>query len=517
VAGRSSGPLVSRLRVGQWFALAAGVLAVATIVSLALGVLAIARLAQARERVVDRIDPARIAALSLSNALINEETGVRGYALSARGQFLRPYQDGQRAEAAALSRLDRLARQLDSRSLTADVARVRQRAEAWRHTYAEPTLVAVRAFGERPSALADENGLARFDAVRAALAALGADLTRERTASRQRLGAAARFLTIAFAIIAGLLVLALVSVVVALRRIVTAPLAQLGGETRRVARGDFAHAVDAGGARDIVGLGRDVDSMRRRIVDELEAVREANAQLDRQATDLSRSNAELEQFAYVASHDLQEPLRKVASFTQLLQRRYEGQLDERADQYIHFASDGAVRMQRLINDLLAFSRVGRVIGEPALLDGGALVEDALGNLGALVEESRATVDVGPLPTVRGEASLLTAVFQNLIGNALKFRGEAPPGIAVSAEDDGDAWRFSVADNGIGIEAEYAERIFVIFQRLHPKESYVGTGIGLALCRKIVEFHGGRIWLDTEVETGATFRFTLPKPQEPTPT
>jgi light-regulated signal transduction histidine kinase (bacteriophytochrome) len=268
------------------------------------------------------------------------------------------------------------------------------------------------------------------------------------------------------------------------------------------------------GARDIVDLGEDIGLMRRRIVHELEALRDVNAQLDEQSLDLRRSNTELEQFAYVASHDLQEPLRKVASFTQLLQRRYGDQLDERADQYIEFAVDGAKRMQQLINDLLAFSRVGRINVEHSVVPLEKVVSDALSNLADTIDACGAVVEIetggdDELPQVHGEPALLVAVFQNLIGNAIKFRGEAPPVVRVSLTRRDRAWEFAVADNGIGIEAEYAERIFVIFQRLHGKDAYAGTGIGLALCRKIVDYHGGRIWLDTTVESGTTFRFTLP--------
>ena len=235
----------------------------------------------------------------------------------------------------------------------------------------------------------------------------------------------------------------------------------------------------------------------------------AHASLEARTEDLQRSNAELEQFAYVASHDLQEPLRKVASFCQLLQRRYAGRLDEKADQYIEHAVDGAKRMQQLINDLLAFSRVGRTAQRREQVSCAVLLAQAWANLGPAVRASHATIEVGDLPVVLGETSLLTAVFQNLLSNALKFAGEQAPRISVSARRDGGHWLFSFADNGIGIPAEYAERIFVIFQRLHDKAAYPGTGIGLAMCRKIIEYHGGRIWLDTTVTSGARFCFTLP--------
>jgi light-regulated signal transduction histidine kinase (bacteriophytochrome) len=246
-----------------------------------------------------------------------------------------------------------------------------------------------------------------------------------------------------------------------------------------------------------------------RILLELSAVQEANESLAGHAAELQRSNAELEQFAYVASHDLQEPLRKVTSFCQLLQRRYGGQLDEKADQYIEFAVDGAKRMQVLINDLLAFSRVGRSVQETGPVACDAALARAQANLSAQIDQAHAVIEAGPLPVVRGQLTLMTMVFQNLLGNALKFKGEQPPRIIITADRDGAFWSFSVTDNGIGIEPEYADRIFLIFQRLHDKAAYPGTGIGLAMCRKIIEYFGGRIWLDTDAAGGARFCFTLP--------
>ena len=276
-----------------------------------------------------------------------------------------------------------------------------------------------------------------------------------------------------------------------------------------MADGNFSHKVEQSGPAEVRDLGADVNQMRERILYELSALRAAHAELDARTHDLERSNAELEQFAYVASHDLQEPLRKVASFCQLLQRRYSGHLDERADKYIAFAVDGAKRMQILINDLLAFSRVGRIVRDSAEVSCTDLVRQAETNLADAIEYSRATIEAGALPTVRAEVPLLTAVFQNLVSNALKFRREDPPHVVIEAHRNGAFWEFSVSDNGIGIEPDYAERIFVIFQRLHGKGEYPGTGIGLAMCRKIVEHHGGRIWLDTGYQGGTRFRFTLP--------
>ena len=226
--------------------------------------------------------------------------------------------------------------------------------------------------------------------------------------------------------------------------------------------------------------------------------------------DLERSNKELEQFAYVASHDLQEPLRMISSYTQLLAQRYEGQLDEKAHKYISYAVDGAVRMQGLINDLLAYSRVNTRGGNFEPVDSHAALGAALRNLSVAIEENRAIVINDDLPIVRADATQLSQVFQNLISNAIKFRGADLPRINISARDVGYEWIFSVQDNGIGIEAKYVDKVFVIFQRLHTRKEYPGTGIGLAICKRIVERHGGRIWYESEPGRGSTFYFTLPK-------
>jgi PAS domain S-box-containing protein len=242
----------------------------------------------------------------------------------------------------------------------------------------------------------------------------------------------------------------------------------------------------------------------------------AGEQLEQIMQDLKRSNAELEQFAYVASHDLQEPLRMVGNYTQLLARRYEGKLDADADDFINYAVDGAKRMQTLINDLLAFSRVGTRGKEVVATDAEAVLVRTLRDLGAAAAESGVIITHDPLPIVLADDGQLGQVFQNLIGNAIRFRGDGPARIHVSAQRNGSGYVFSVNDNGIGISPEYFERIFVIFQRLHGRGRYPGTGIGLAVCKKIVERHGGRIWVESEPGQGATFYFTLPAIAESTP-
>ena len=309
------------------------------------------------------------------------------------------------------------------------------------------------------------------------------------------------------------LLLTVVLLALGLRATAIGPLHQLAAQVRQVAGGDFEHEVTVRGPREVTHLAADVNTMRERILQELSATQEANAILQAHATELQRSNSELEQFAYIASHDLQEPLRKVASFSQLLQRRYAGKLDARADQYIEFAVDGAKRMQALINDLLAYSRVGRSDREPALVASDAALTQARANLADQIEDTGATIETGHLPLVLAELPLLIAVFQNLLSNALKFSGGKPPRVVVMVRRDEPFWLFSFSDNGIGIDPEYAERIFVIFQRLHERTAYTGTGIGLSMTRKIIENFGGRIWLDTTFTGGARFFFTLPMPQE----
>jgi light-regulated signal transduction histidine kinase (bacteriophytochrome) len=237
--------------------------------------------------------------------------------------------------------------------------------------------------------------------------------------------------------------------------------------------------------------------------------KDAETNLAKKVEELARSNRDLEQFAYVASHDLQEPLRMVSAYTQLLGERYRGQLDEQADKYIHYAIDGATRMQDLIHDLLRFSRVGRQEMVIQSTDSRVVVEQAITNLKALIEETASTVICGTLPVLMANGPQLEQVVQNLIGNAIKFRDGAIPIIEISAELKSGTWIFSVSDNGIGIAPEHSEVIFSLFQRLHTRAEYSGNGIGLAICKKIIEQHGGTIWLGNHSGPGCTFNFSIP--------
>jgi signal transduction histidine kinase len=468
---------------------------------------AFVRLLDAREQVVDDLDPAGFVARDWFAALVSQETGLRGYALTADPAFLVPYQEGG-AQAEAL--LDELA------VLVADypeqvrlVAALDGAARAWQEASA-PLVAEVRVLGAgavgEPELL---EAKARFDEVRLSYEAELADLDVARDAARGQLDASTSQLLAAGVVVAVVLVAGAVAVLVNLRRWVLGPVDELAAGARAVAAGGLDRAIEPTGPPDLRALGHDVEAMRRRIVEELASVEASRAELERQAAELGRSNEELEQFAYVASHDLQEPLRKVTGFCQLLQRRYAGQLDETADEYIAFAVDGAKRMQALINDLLAFSRVGRGNDELVEVDLSEVASAALAGLGELVAETGATVTVGQLPTVRGDRSLLGSLVQNLVSNAIKFRGDDPPVVAVDARRTAEGWELWCHDEGIGIDPRYAERVFVIFQRLHGRDEYEGTGIGLAMCRKIVEFHGGRIWVDPDVARGTTIRWTLP--------
>ena len=501
--------------------------AVVGVVTALLTVLVVGAFVQLQRATVDRVDifgPALLSTETLYGAYSDQETGLRGFLLSeGREEFLEPYDRGRSTERTALADLRRLLR--DEPAMLELVAGVRAAAREWQLEVAKPAIRQASTGPVSGSTLSDvERGQERFAAIRAALDDLQAPVRARRTAADGDLkDSQLRLEVVLAAALVGLLLIALVTWH-ALRRWVTEPLARLGAVTERVEGGELSRSIEVEDApTEIAVLADQVDRMRMRVLEEYalavgsraEAL-EARALVEEQAEDLRRSNAELEQFAYVASHDLQEPLRKVASFCQLIERRYKGQLDERGEQYIEYAVDGAKRMQQLINDLLAFSRVGRTTSDFEDVDLEQVMAQTKRQIAATLEEAGAVVTHDPLPHVHGEASLLVQLLQNLIANGVKFRSEKAPrvhiGVRRSTSDDG-FWEFSCEDNGIGIDPQYEDKIFVIFQRLHGRDTYGGTGIGLAMCKKIVEHHGGRLWLDNErapgAGSGSTFRWTLP--------
>jgi signal transduction histidine kinase len=499
-----------RRRIGQSFA------AVGAVLALLIAVVAVSttEFVLAGNAVVYRWQPAVASTQRLLTDLVDQETTLRGYALTRDQTLLAPYnrfRNAERTDTAVLrSRVGgdaELRRRLAA--LTAAAAR-------WHRTIAQPAVSGIGAGDPAGIRLVDGARAGQlFDAVRASAATLTAAVQdRARVARHDREVAG-----IVFVAATPLMILMLIAAGYALwrglHRWVLTPVDRLAEQTREVARGDTHRQIVPEGPTELTGLGRDVEAMRLQIAGELAHAEEIQAELRVRGEELARSNDDLQQFAYVASHDLSEPLRKVANFCQLLERQYGPQLDDKARQYIDFAVDGAKRMQVLISDLLALSRVGRSTDEFIAVDLDDALDVALATLAERVAEADARVErLTPLPTVQGDRSLLTSLLENLVGNAVKYRREnVPPEVCIAAEHDAEheQWTFTVSDNGIGIDAQYAERIFVVFQRLHLRDEYGGTGIGLALCRKIVEFHGGRIWLEpVESPTGAVFRFTLPE-------
>jgi signal transduction histidine kinase len=496
-----------RLRLGQLLAVVATGPALLITAAVAVGIVTISHQDSVRDNLIDKVEPANAASLRLLIAMLNQETGIRGYELTGNRAFLQPYTLGVTQAREYEQNLKGYA----VPGTAADLAAVLGRIDIWESQTVTPALRRSETNFGHSSARIDISlkSKAQFDAIRASVGALQNMLTAKVKRVKAQLDDSARATEIALSVIGLALIISVLGAGLLLRRFVTRPIGALADAARRVADGNLDHSLALPGPLDLELLSQDVEGMRLRLLSELTSSQRMHEQLSLAATDLQRSNSELEQFAYVASHDLQEPLRKVTSFVQLLESRYGDQFDERGHQYIDFAVDGAKRMQQLINDLLAFSRVGRS-GQPLTPTAlNELVTAAIADLDGVIKESGAEISVAELPTVPVEPALIRAVFQNLIANAIKFRSERSPQVTIDAERDGEGWLFSFSDNGIGIDPQYAERIFVIFQRLHTREAYPGTGIGLAMCRKIIEHHGGRMWLDQAHTGGTRMWFTLP--------
>ena len=513
-------PTVSsgRLGIRGWFYSLIGTMVVLVIACSVIGVIVFERASQASNSLIASLGPARTSLVDMQAALVDEETGIRGYLLTHDTTFLQPYYQGEQDEARYLGQArSQLAGH--TRALN-ELHGLQTTITTWKSEYAVPFIEAAQA-GKSVSLsqlVASKNS---FDDLRDQFNTVENELDSERGVAMQKLAHINAERDWTFAGMLAVFLLTVCVIVLLVQIMVLRPLNRLRLEARKVTEGAFDTPLTQSGPLDIRSLSSGLDAMRAKLVlaladterQRVELLAQRNT-LDAQAEELRRSNEELEQFAYVASHDLQEPLRKVASFCQLIEKRYGEMLDERGKQYIDYAVDGAKRMQVLINDLLTFSRVGRVHGRRERIALQACLDSALDRLEYAVQESGATILIpDPLPAVDGDPTLLSMLWQNLIGNALKFRApERVPEISITWAPDPEQpgfVRVSVADNGIGIPAAFAEKVFVIFQRLHSREAYSGTGIGLALCKKIVEHHGGRIWIDLEHEVGTRFDFTLP--------
>lgn len=505
VGAWSDWTLARRLRVTL-----AGLLALLLLAGVALAV-ALHRADDATSDQVERTIPARLAASQLLTSLVDQETGLRGYALTGDRTFLEPYRQGLLNEEDARGELERLILPGDPARL--DLLSIDAAITAWRGQYAS-----LRTDGANSTGI-DKTikfGQQLFERVRRTNANLDAELADQLLTAQQ---AADRARTVVDVVLALMIVTFVVAVIVLSRALSTSvlrPLRRLGEQVRVVARGEHTTPIQPVGPPDLREIGDDIESMRLELVGVLAEVEQQRRGLERRAAELARSNADLEQFAYVASHDLQEPLRKVASFCQLLEQRYRGQLDERADQYIGFAVDGAKRMQLLITDLLRFSRVGRTSEGFVAVDLANLVATAWKTLEDQTRRTDATleVDVGTeAGHVHGDPALLGMLLTNLFANSIKYRRtEATPTLRLTTALEGEMVRVDVTDNGIGIPLEYAQKVFVIFQRLHSRDEYDGTGIGLALAKKVVEFHGGMIEVREAQRGGTCISFTLP-PEE----
>lgn len=464
-------------------------------------------LLRARQHLYERVQPASVDARRLGAALIDQETGIRGFALTRDDRLLDPYRDGHQEQDQIVAALHRsFGDRADAAAMRIALDSTVRAMDAWRREVAAPILAR-----PVPESRVDAVFLASktsFDRVRRQLEALDAEVDAARREANADLDRATTQLI--WSVAGAMIALAAASTGVAwlLRRRVVRPINQLVEAADGVVLDRLEDPIVVDGPAEIEHLAAQVGAMRDRIVTELAVVEAARRDIDEWAAELARSNDDLEQFAYVASHDLQEPLRKVASFCQLIEQRYGDQLDERGRSYIEYAVDGAKRMQALINDLLDFSRVGRTTEAFVPCDLDALAREVVAHAADALGD--AEVSIAPLPTVPGDPILYRALLANLVSNAAKYRSpDRRLELRLDAERDGDEWVFACTDNGLGIDPRFNDRVFAIFQRLHAADRYEGTGIGLALCRKIVEFSGGRIWIDPPPPTGTSIRWTLP--------
>lgn len=507
-----------------------GAVAAMLIIALAVAVLALVQSRSLDARADGPYYRALVDGERASLALGDAEASLRSYRATCDEAALEPWTRavGSSGRIMLLADVERRELASDAEVALAHEEAVR-RTDAWFEEYAEPVVAAVEAapagqmacrmelLGTAP---ASAEGEALYDSARVAVVRYLAELGAQRDEIMETRAIWEQLLL--GAVVALVLVVVLMGTMMwlALETWVIRPLTTLTAGVRVVSSGVLGREIRPVGAGEVALLAMHVETMRRELVHQVEEIRlshqeveNAHGLLSEQARELERSNRDLEQFAYVASHDLQEPLRKVASFTQLLQKRYGGSLDDRADQYIEFAVDGAKRMQRLIQDLLSFSRVGRTGVPREDVELEAVLAGALSELSERVVETQAEIVHDPMPVVHGERALLQQLFVNLVGNSLKFRDpERPPKVRIEVRSMRAHWEISVVDNGIGIDAQYAERVFIIFQRLHPRDEYAGTGIGLSLVKRIVEYHKGRIWIEPAAGGGTIVRFTLARRQ-----
>ena len=449
----------------------------------------------------------------LARDVIDLETGMRGFVLVGQQPFLAPYQRGQRDVRERLAKLQLLS---VSERQRANLSRVRDLISRWDQQVAAPAIAARQTSkATAASRLAQQTqGKQLIDAARSVLATLERnEMLRREAAASASLGTLRLTRTLT---IAGLTSALLLLIFIAQRaaRTLTRGLETLNAGAGRIAQGHYGEPLLDVPVREVQALRGQFYVMANAVEQREANLKTAQAVLERTNRDLERSNRELEQFAYVASHDLQEPLRTIGSYTELLSTRYQGKLDDRADQYIQFTLSATLRLKELIQDLLLYSRVRQQGQASVMFSAQAVVQDVLDDFQNLIQRSGASVEVGELPEVWGNPELLRHVFQNLIGNALKFCDPArPPEVTVVAAARPGAWQFSVTDNGIGIEEAYFERIFGVFQRLHGVGIFEGSGIGLAVVKNVVERHGGQLSLKSALGCGTTFSFTLPYPNE----